>query len=126
MAKEPPPSKIAERLGSAASGASRPLRQGNRNTEIEKEVAICSESWRPMTTLTQKTLSTSSNVNLLRKLSKLSLSKTKTGCVAGAMVSVCVQPLDVLRTRMQADAAAGRLQSTVRTLKAVLESQGTR
>ena len=42
------------------------------------------------------------------------------------MVSVCVQPLDVLRTRMQADAAAGRLQSTVRTLGAVLEAQGAR
>ena len=42
------------------------------------------------------------------------------------MVSVCVQPLDVLRTRMQADAAAGRLQSTVKTLKAVLEAQGAR
>ena len=42
------------------------------------------------------------------------------------MVSVCVQPLDVLRTRMQADAASGRLQSTVKTLKAVLEAQGAR
>jgi len=52
--------------------------------------------------------------------------KNKTGCVAGAMVSVCMQPLDVLRTRMQADAAAGRLQSTVRTLRAVLESQGAK
>ena len=42
------------------------------------------------------------------------------------MVSVCVQPLDVLRTRMQADAASGSLKSTVRTLQAVLDSHGAR
>jgi len=46
--------------------------------------------------------------------------------MAGAVVSACVQPLDVLRTRMQADAAAGRLQGSVSTLRMLLREAGTR
>jgi len=48
------------------------------------------------------------------------------GAMAGAVVSACVQPLDVLRTRMQADAAAGRLQGSVSTLRMLLREAGTR
>lgn len=48
------------------------------------------------------------------------------GAMAGAVVSACVQPLDVLRTRMQADAAAGRLQGSVFTLRMLLREAGTR
>ena len=48
------------------------------------------------------------------------------GAMAGAVVSACVQPLDVLRTRMQADAAAGRLQGSIGTLRMLLLEGGMR
>jgi solute carrier family 25 protein 38 len=41
------------------------------------------------------------------------------GSTSGAIVSACVQPLDVLRTRMQAEAAKGNFLSTMQTLRTV-------
>lgn len=46
------------------------------------------------------------------------------GSVSGAVVSACVQPLDVLRTRMQADAAAGSLQGVRRTMRTLFREGG--
>lgn len=50
----------------------------------------------------------------------LIISHPPPGCISGALVSVCVQPLDVLRTQMQADAAAGLARSTLATARGVL------
>lgn len=54
------------------------------------------------------------------------LASAFSGALAGAVVSACVQPLDVLRTRMQADAAAGTLQGSTATLRMLLKEGGTR
>ena len=42
------------------------------------------------------------------------------GAMSGALVSACVQPLDVLRTRMQADVAQGAFRSTLSTARLIL------
>lgn len=42
------------------------------------------------------------------------------GSVSGALVSACVQPLDVVRTRMQADAAQGLVRGTMATIHTIL------
>lgn len=48
------------------------------------------------------------------------------GALSGALVSACVQPLDVLRTRMQADSAAGALKSTTETAVSIVKGGGVR
>lgn len=51
---------------------------------------------------------------------KSKLASLVSGATAGILVSACVQPLDVLRTRMQADVAKGVYLSTLRTLHTVV------
>lgn len=46
--------------------------------------------------------------------------------MSGALISACVQPLDVLRTRMQGDAAQGASRSTLATLQLVVKQYGIR
>lgn len=46
--------------------------------------------------------------------------------MSGAIISACVQPLDVLRTRMQADTAMGMSRSVGQTLQVVLNEYGVR
>jgi len=46
------------------------------------------------------------------------------GALSGAFISAIVQPLDVVRTRMQADAAGGALRGTITTLRTVLSERG--
>ena len=41
-------------------------------------------------------------------------------------MSVCVQPLDVVRTRLQADAAKGISRSTVGAFRVLVQEQGVR
>jgi solute carrier family 25 protein 38 len=48
------------------------------------------------------------------------------GALSGALISACVQPLDVLRTRMQADAALGAARPLGVTLRALLSEGGVR
>ncbi|GBF94263.1 solute carrier family 25 member [Raphidocelis subcapitata] len=48
------------------------------------------------------------------------------GALSGALISACVQPLDVLRTRMQADAALGARRTTAETLRTLLAEGGAR
>ena len=42
------------------------------------------------------------------------------------MVSTCVQPLDVVRTRMQVEATRSGLQSMVGTVRTIYAEGGTR
>ena len=46
--------------------------------------------------------------------------------MSGALISACVQPLDVLRTRMQGDAAQGASRTTLATLHLVVKQYGIR
>ena len=48
------------------------------------------------------------------------------GSFSGAVVSVCVQPLDVVRTRLQADAAKGSSRSTTGAFRVLVQEQGVR
>jgi len=48
------------------------------------------------------------------------------GVLSGALVSVCVQPLDVVRTRMQAEATRSGLQSMVGTMRTIYGEGGVR
>lgn len=48
------------------------------------------------------------------------------GSFSGAVVSVCVQPLDVVRTRLQADAAKGISRSTAGAFRVLVQEQGVR
>ena len=49
------------------------------------------------------------------------------GSLSGAFVSACVQPLDVIRTRMQADSAQGLLHvTTPKTIRRIVEGNGIR
>ena len=52
------------------------------------------------------------------------LASVLSGSASGALVSACVQPLDVLRTRMQADSARGALQSTFNTIHTITSEGG--
>ena len=51
---------------------------------------------------------------------KSKVASVVSGSMSGAAVSACVQPLDVLRTRMQADVAAGTYRSTLQTMQEVV------
>lgn len=42
------------------------------------------------------------------------------GSLSGAVVSACVQPLDVIRTRMQADMAHGVVRNTLHTMQTIM------
>jgi solute carrier family 25, member 38 len=48
------------------------------------------------------------------------------GALSGALVSVTLQPFDVVRTRMQADATAGAARSLLRTIRSVTDDGGVR
>ena len=48
------------------------------------------------------------------------------GSLSGGAISVCVQPLDVIRTRMQADATRNALSGAVGTLRKVVSEEGVR
>jgi len=48
------------------------------------------------------------------------------GSLSGVIISACVQPLDVLRTRMQGEAARGVSHGTLVTLRLVLDQYGVR
>ncbi|KAF8056445.1 Slc25a38 [Scenedesmus sp. PABB004] len=54
------------------------------------------------------------------------LASAVSGALSGAAISACVQPLDVLRTRMQADAALGTSRGVAATLRVVLSEAGVR
>eukprot|EP00882_Tetradesmus_deserticola_P013472 GHRQ01014304.1.p1 GENE.GHRQ01014304.1~~GHRQ01014304.1.p1 ORF type:complete len:272 (+),score=97.70 GHRQ01014304.1:479-1294(+) len=54
------------------------------------------------------------------------LASALSGAMSGAVISACVQPLDVLRTRMQADTAMGMSRSVAQTLQVVLQEAGVR
>ncbi|KAK9811684.1 hypothetical protein WJX72_008322 [[Myrmecia] bisecta] len=53
-------------------------------------------------------------------------SSVVSGFLSGALVSVCVQPLDVVRTRMQGEAAAGLSRGPVATFRTILSESGPR
>ena len=48
------------------------------------------------------------------------------GCLSGAAISACVQPFDVVRTRMQADATRNALSGAVGTLRKIVSQDGVR
>ena len=50
----------------------------------------------------------------------------RAGSLSGVIISACVQPLDVLRTRMQGEAAKGVSHGTLVTLRLVLDQYGVR
>ncbi|DBA86103.1 TPA: hypothetical protein ACH3X1_005622 [Trebouxia sp. C0004] len=54
------------------------------------------------------------------------LASVLSGSFSGAVVSVCVQPLDVVRTRLQADAAKGISRSTTGAFRVLIKEQGVR
>jgi len=54
------------------------------------------------------------------------LKQRAAGVLSGALVSVCVQPLDVVRTRMQAEATRSGLQSMVGTMRTIYAEGGVR
>eukprot|EP00879_Flechtneria_rotunda_P006625 GHRR01006963.1.p1 GENE.GHRR01006963.1~~GHRR01006963.1.p1 ORF type:complete len:322 (+),score=100.74 GHRR01006963.1:241-1206(+) len=54
------------------------------------------------------------------------LASALSGALSGAAISALVQPLDVLRTRLQADAAMGVNRSVLQTLQLVLNEGGVR
>lgn len=63
-------------------------------------------------------------VESILSVSKGSLSHA--GLVSGAVVSVSLQPFDVVRTRMQGDAANSIMQGSWRTLRTVIAESGPR
>lgn len=65
--------------------------------------------------------STASETAQVAKVKKSKLATIVSGAASGMMVSACVQPLDVLRTRMQADAAKGVFLNTVQALQTVVK-----
>lgn len=54
------------------------------------------------------------------------LASVLSGSFSGAVVSACVQPLDVIRTRLQADAAKGISRSTAGAFRVLVKEQGVR
>ncbi|GLI71715.1 hypothetical protein VaNZ11_017013 [Volvox africanus] len=55
-----------------------------------------------------------------------SIASALSGAISGSLISACVQPLDVVRTKMQADAARGVVRGTFATARVVLSEQGLR
>ena len=54
------------------------------------------------------------------KKKKSKAASVLSGSLSGALVSACVQPLDVIRTRMQADMAHGVVRSTLQTMQTIM------
>ena len=54
------------------------------------------------------------------KKKKSKAASVLSGSLSGALVSACVQPLDVIRTRMQADMAHGVVRSTLQTMQTIV------
>lgn len=57
---------------------------------------------------------------------KSRLASVASGVITGSLVSVVVQPFDVIRTRMQADAASQALRATISTAINIVKQEGTR
>lgn len=55
---------------------------------------------------------------------KSKLASVVSGALSGAVVSSCVQPLDVIRTKMQADSARGIARSTAQTISLISREGG--
>lgn len=55
---------------------------------------------------------------------KSKLASVVSGATSGALVSACVQPLDVLRTRMQAESARGTVISTFDAIRTITAEGG--
>ena len=51
---------------------------------------------------------------------KSKLASLVSGSLSGALVSACVQPLDVIRTRMQADMLQGVMRGTLGTMRTIV------
>ncbi|PNH03445.1 Solute carrier family 25 member 38 [Tetrabaena socialis] len=51
------------------------------------------------------------------------LASALSGAISGSLISACVQPLDVVRTKMQADAARGLVRGTLATAGVVMTEQ---
>ncbi|EIE21162.1 mitochondrial carrier, partial [Coccomyxa subellipsoidea C-169] len=49
-----------------------------------------------------------------------------TGSLSGAVISTCVQPLDVVRTRMQADATRNAFSGMLGTFHSIVSNEGVR
>ncbi|KAL4853316.1 Mitochondrial glycine transporter [Chlorella vulgaris] len=58
--------------------------------------------------------------------SKSKVASAISGSVSGALVSACVQPLDVIRTRIQADMTHGVVRGTMQTMHVILAEGGIR
>ena len=54
------------------------------------------------------------------------IASAASGAVSGALISVTLQPFDVVRTRMQADATAGKARSLLQTVRAIAAEGGTK
>ena len=59
-----------------------------------------------------------------KQVKKSKLASVVSGSMSGAIVSSCVQPLDVIRTKMQADSAHGVTRSTAQTIALISKEGG--
>lgn len=59
-----------------------------------------------------------------KTVKKSKLASVVSGSMSGAIVSSCVQPLDVIRTKMQADSAHGVTRSTAQTIALIAKDGG--
>ena len=59
-----------------------------------------------------------------KQVKKSKLASVVSGSMSGAIVSSCVQPLDVIRTKMQADSAHGIHRSTAQTIALIAKDGG--
>lgn len=48
------------------------------------------------------------------------------GSLSGAIISTCLQPLDVVRTRMQADASRNAVSGMMNTFNTIVKENGVR
>lgn len=61
-----------------------------------------------------------------KKPKKSKIASVISGSASGALVSACVQPLDVIRTRIQADSARGQFIGVADTVKSIVKAHGVR
>eukprot|EP00892_Ulva_mutabilis_P001405 jgi/Ulvmu1/11265/UM073_0037.1 len=54
------------------------------------------------------------------------LAAAASGALSGTLIGVTVQPFDVVRTRMQADAISGTFRSSIQTLKIIVAENGVK
>lgn len=57
---------------------------------------------------------------------RAAVASAASGAVSGALVSVALQPLDVVRTRMQTDATTGAARSLLKTIRSITDDGGAR